>query len=161
MLKGLLQVVGRGAEPDRVTATDAGRLIIMNFIKMARRGVGAGAVCAAALLPLFPGIASAAAGQGHLSLSIVSREGQLIRSVELHCPDVNNAHPHAADACARLRRAHGEPGEVAGDNHLCSREYEPVTAMAEGEWDGQPVAWHKQYPNACNLDSETGPLFRF
>ncbi|RLU79330.1 protease inhibitor SIL-V5 [Streptomyces griseocarneus] len=83
------------------------------------------------------------------------------RGVQLACPEGGGPHPHGAEACAALWRAQGEPGAVIGDGHRCTREYDPVTAAIEGDWNGHPVVWHKTYPNACALDAAKGPLFRF
>ncbi|GAA0491398.1 SSI family serine proteinase inhibitor [Streptomyces stramineus] len=120
------------------------------------------AAAAAAVVGLAASAASAGETErGRLFLSVSGSHSTWIRGVQLHCPHTGGHHPHAAAACSQLGRAHGEPGAVAGDRHLCTREYDPVTATAEGEWNGRTLLWRKTYPNACALDSETGPLFRF
>ncbi|MCC3767770.1 subtilase-type protease inhibitor [Streptomyces sp. UNOC14_S4] len=101
------------------------------------------------------------AEHGRLILTVSGGQNTWTRGVQLSCPEENGPHPHGAAACAALWRAQGEPGAVIGDGHRCTREYDPVTATAEGDWNGRPVVWHKTYPNACALDAAKGPLFRF
>ncbi|MFF7725072.1 SSI family serine proteinase inhibitor [Streptomyces sp. NPDC008001] len=100
-------------------------------------------------------------GAGRFLLTVSGSQDTWIRGVHLSCPDATGHHPHAAEACAVLHRAEGDPDRVTGTEHECTRQYDPVTATAEGEWNGRPVVWHKTFPNACALDVATGPVFRF
>ncbi|MBT2386819.1 SSI family serine proteinase inhibitor [Streptomyces sp. ISL-11] len=130
---------------------------------MSVRTAVAAAATAAALLAL--AVPSVAAGDspehGRLFLTVSGAQNTWIRGTQLSCPSAGGHHPHAAQACATLHRAQGEPDAVPADKHLCTREYDPVTATAEGDWDGRPVVWRKTYPNSCALDVATGPVFRF
>ncbi|CAM5281524.1 SSI family serine proteinase inhibitor [Streptomyces abikoensis] len=101
------------------------------------------------------------AGGGRLFLTVSGAQNTWIRGVQLSCPDADGHHPYAAEACTSLAKAKGDPGRVARAEHQCTRQYDPVTATAEGEWNDRPVVWHKTFPNACALDVATGPLFRF
>ncbi|MEU1673355.1 SSI family serine proteinase inhibitor [Streptomyces roseifaciens] len=99
---------------------------------------------------------------GRFFLTVSGAQNTWIRGVQLSCPDAGGHHPHASEACTTLHRAKGDPGRVTGAaGHQCTREYDPVTATAEGDWNGRPVVWHKTFPNPCALDAATGPVFRF
>ncbi|MFC5147721.1 SSI family serine proteinase inhibitor [Streptomyces aureoversilis] len=98
---------------------------------------------------------------GRFFLTVSGAQNTWIRGVQLSCPDAGGHHPHATEACTTLHRAKGDPGRVTGAGHQCTREYDPVTATAEGDWNGRPVVWHKTFPNPCALDVATGPVFRF
>ncbi|MEU9503045.1 SSI family serine proteinase inhibitor [Streptomyces sp. NPDC048196] len=100
------------------------------------------------------------AGQG-LLLTISGDHDTWIRGVRLSCPDVYGRHPHAAAACDALTWARGDFDALPGEPHACTRQYDPVTVSATGNWRGGPVNWRKEFPNACTLDSATGPVFRF
>ncbi|MFI9723182.1 SSI family serine proteinase inhibitor [Streptomyces sp. NPDC052396] len=122
------------------------------------------AVAAAATVLLAPARPSAAAGQERdkLFLTVSGARNTWIRGLQLVCPSPPRAHhPHAAEACASLTAAQGRLDALAGDHHLCTREYEPVTATADGDWHGAALHWRKDYPNACELDAATGAVFRF
>ncbi|MEV4502945.1 SSI family serine proteinase inhibitor [Streptomyces klenkii] len=144
-------------------------------MSLPRTAVAAAAASAALLLLLLAAPQAAADGKpgrqgkhgradgtgGRLFLSVSGGQNTWIRGVQLSCPDADGHHPHAAEACTTLDRAKGDPGRVTGAEHRCTRQYDPVTATAEGEWNGRPVVWHKTFPNACALDGATGPVFRF
>ncbi|MFF0744800.1 subtilase-type protease inhibitor [Streptomyces sp. NPDC004111] len=124
------------------------------------------AVLVTALLALAP--AATAVASGHpapekgLLLTVSGAEGTWIRGVGLVCsPPVGGGHPEATAACADLTWARGNFDALPGDPHLCTKEYDPVTATADGTWRGQPVHWKKSFGNACMLDAATGPVFRF
>jgi hypothetical protein len=40
-------------------------------------------------------------------------------------------------------------------------EYQPMTAVAEGRWQGQPVNWEQEFSNGCTLRTGMGPVFQF
>ncbi|MER6311293.1 SSI family serine proteinase inhibitor [Streptomyces sp. NPDC001657] len=100
------------------------------------------------------------AGQG-LLLTISGDHDTWVRGVRLSCPDVYGRHPHAVAACDALTWARGDFDALPGEPHVCNRQYNPVTVSATGNWRGVPVNWRKEFPNACTLDSATGPVFRF
>ncbi|MFG2832897.1 SSI family serine proteinase inhibitor [Streptomyces sp. NPDC048434] len=100
------------------------------------------------------------ADQG-LLLTVSGSGNTWSRGVRLSCPDIHGRHPHAAAACEALTWARGNLDALPGEPQACTREFDPVTATATGTWHGVVVNWHKEYPNACTMDSATGPLFRF
>ncbi|MEU2514007.1 SSI family serine proteinase inhibitor [Streptomyces syringium] len=124
-----------------------------------RTAVVVATAAALTVLPLAPADAGEP-GQGRLFLTVSGARDTWIRGVQLACPGPGH-HPHAREACADLKRAHGDPGALTGDRHLCTREYDPVTAGADGTWHGRVVNWRKTFPNACALESATGHVFRF
>ncbi len=82
--------------------------------------------------------------------------------MRLFCPGPGGHHPHAAEACESLDLAGGRPGALLGDDEaVCTREFDPVVATAEGEWHGRAVSWRKSFPNHCTLVAATGPVFLF
>ncbi|MEV5505417.1 SSI family serine proteinase inhibitor [Streptomyces orinoci] len=122
------------------------------------------AAAAAATVLLAPAPPSAAAEQerGSLFLTVSGAGNTWIRGLRLVCPSPGRSHhPHAAEACAGLSAAHGRLDALTGDRQLCTKEYDPVTATADGDWQGMVVHWRKDYPNACLLDAATGTVFRF
>lgn len=128
--------------------------------------VPAAAVLAAALLPLGAAVPAAAApppasDQGIL-LTVSGSGNTWIRGVVLHCPPgPDDRHPDAAGACAALDAAGGDFDALAGEPRPCTYVYDPVTVAAEGTGQGGAVDWRHTYPNACEMDAATGPVFRF
>ncbi|WP_344363542.1 SSI family serine proteinase inhibitor [Streptomyces gobitricini] len=101
-------------------------------------------------------------GTGGLFLTVSGGDESWIRGVRLRCsPRPSGPHPDAEGACAALDTARGNLDRLPGDQHPCTKRFDPVTARAAGEWRGLRVDWRKTYPNACVLDTATGPLFRF
>ncbi|MEU1281512.1 SSI family serine proteinase inhibitor [Streptomyces sp. NPDC005805] len=97
-----------------------------------------------------------------LFLTVSGSENTWIRGVLLHCaPEPAGPHPRAAAACAALDEAQGDMDRLPGDGAPCTKQYDPVTVSATGAWRGRPTAWHKTYPNACELAATTGAVFRF
>ncbi|MET9508406.1 SSI family serine proteinase inhibitor [Streptomyces flavidovirens] len=97
-----------------------------------------------------------------LFLTVSGSGSTWIRGVVLQCvPRPAGPHPEASDACAALDRAKGDFDKLPGNPRACTKQYEPVTVSASGNWRGLPTSWHKTYPNACVLDTATGPVFRF
>ncbi|MFJ9413283.1 SSI family serine proteinase inhibitor [Streptomyces sp. NPDC101227] len=132
----------------------------------ARRLPRAAALTAAVLsaLAVAPGRPAGAAEPERdrgLFLTVSGAGDTWIRGVQLNCPDTRGTHPHGAAACAVLAEADGDLDALPGDPRPCTKQYDPVTVAATGEWRGRPVAWRKSFPNACVMDSDTGPVFRF
>ncbi|QNE75763.1 protease inhibitor [Streptomyces finlayi] len=97
-----------------------------------------------------------------MTLSVTGSGRTWARAVVLTCPAADtDRHSDSAAACAELVEAGGELDALPGDSHGCTREFDPVTAWADGTYRGRPVHWSKTYPNACALDSATGTVFRF
>ncbi|MEU8888657.1 SSI family serine proteinase inhibitor [Streptomyces sp. NPDC048442] len=124
------------------------------------------AVAAVALLTLTPA-ATAVAGshptpERGLLLTVSHADSTWIRGVGLQCPPRSGGrHPEARAACNALTWARGDFDALPGDPHVCTKQYDPVTATADGTWHGRTVHWAKTFGNACMLDAETGPVFRF
>ncbi|MEU8674162.1 SSI family serine proteinase inhibitor [Streptomyces sp. NPDC048560] len=124
---------------------------------------------AAPSLASTPGPASAPVPSGSfaveefgLALSVTGSGRTWARTVVLTCPATGtDRHSDPAAACAELVEAGGELDALPGDAHGCTREFDPVTAWADGTFRGRPVHWSRTYPNACALDSATGAVFRF
>ncbi|MEV7192345.1 SSI family serine proteinase inhibitor [Streptomyces sp. NPDC093510] len=97
-----------------------------------------------------------------LFLTVTGADSSWIRGVMLHCaPEPAGHHPQAANACEAIARARGDFNRLPDDPHVCTKEYEPVTARVTGTHKGRSVSWRKTYPNACTLDADTGHVFRF
>lgn len=85
-----------------------------------------------------------------------------VRGVLLRCePEPSGHHPAAAEACAEIAEAAGDFEALRADPRVCTKEFEPVTATATGTFRGRDVSWHKTYPNACAMETQTGHVFRF
>ncbi|CAM5306807.1 hypothetical protein GCM10010329_60420 [Streptomyces spiroverticillatus] len=124
------------------------------------------AFAAVALLALAP--AATAVADAHptpkrgLLLTVSGAQDTWIRGVSLHCSaPVGGGHPQPREACDDLTWARGSFDALPGNPHPCTKQYDPVTATADGTWRGQPVHWKKTFGNACELDAATGPVFRF
>jgi subtilisin inhibitor-like len=86
-----------------------------------------------------------------------AREGGT-RGTLLTC-DPPRGHAHAADACAELDAASGDIGAVPHREAFCPMIYAPVTARAEGMWDGEQVAYAHTFANTCELTARTRDVF--
>lgn len=89
------------------------------------------------------------------------RDGAWLRWVELVCPGESREHPRARDACRELAPVRGEIRRLERADRPCTREYDPVTATANGHWGDRPIAWHETFGNACELRARTGSAFAF
>jgi hypothetical protein len=84
------------------------------------------------------------------------------RLATLECDPAGGSHIAAGPACADLHSVAGDLTALTGDDDtFCTREYRPVTAIAVGTWEGQPVAYRKTFSNHCVLLSTTGEVFHF
>ncbi|WP_328888233.1 SSI family serine proteinase inhibitor [Streptomyces sp. NBC_00316] len=128
------------------------------------RLLAAASLTAAALATplLMSPTAHAAAPDSGLFLTVSGSDDTWIRGVLLECPAASGSnHPKAAEACAALDTAGGDLDGPTGDPRPCPHLYNPVTATAEGQYDGRPVSWQRTFANACVLAAVTGPVFRF
>ncbi|MFJ5120596.1 SSI family serine proteinase inhibitor [Kitasatospora sp. NPDC088548] len=98
---------------------------------------------------------------GLLQLSVTRDEdGSLVENFVLTCDPNGGTHPDPDAACAALTAADGDFDRLVGDpDRFCPDYYDPVTADAEGEWNGQRVAWQKTFTNQCFLERATTPVF--
>ncbi|MCP2168056.1 subtilase-type protease inhibitor [Goodfellowiella coeruleoviolacea] len=129
-----------------------------------------GTVLAAAVVAVAPLATPALASGEHdqrapepssLVLTTTGMDGS--RSVSLLCDPASGNHPAADQACQALTSAEGDFDKLSGgqDSMVCTMDYRPVTASAQGTWRGKPVSFRKEYPNACALRAKTGKVFEF
>ncbi|MCX4744127.1 subtilase-type protease inhibitor [Kitasatospora sp. NBC_01287] len=85
------------------------------------------------------------------------------RTVTLACGDAQPAgdHPDAVAACADLLVAQGDLGALPPSRTFCPELYLPVTATADGFWNGQPIVYQQTFTNECSLHRATGRVFAF
>jgi hypothetical protein len=104
--------------------------------------------------------------RAELYLSVATQDratGELsfITQASLTCLPTGGTHVNALRACMDLMLADGDFDALRGDRYqVCTQEYEPVVATAEGRWRDRVVAWQRVFGNACTLDAETGWVFR-
>ncbi|MFL6122514.1 SSI family serine proteinase inhibitor [Actinophytocola sp.] len=127
----------------------------MNFTRLS------GALLAVALPFAFTGVASASPDTS-LVLTLVDDNGGA-ESVFLTCDPPEGTHPNASSACAQIRAAQGDFSALRGEEPqmMCTMEYLPVTAIAEGTWLGSPIEWTHEFGNGCTLHTATGAVFLF
>lgn len=120
-----------------------------------------GALLAVALPFVVVGTAGACPDTS-LTLTVAAPDGDA-ESVELTCAPAGGSHPNATSACAEILAAQGDFDGLPGDPEqtACTMVYQPVTAVAEGTWRGEPVSWAHEFGNACTLRSATGTVFLF
>lgn len=120
-----------------------------------------GALLAVALPFAVTGVASANTSTT-LSLTLAMPEGPA-KTVELQCDPEGGTHPNPTEACAELLAVQGDFTALPANQQLtnCTMEYRPVIAVADGTWNGEPVAWEHEFSNHCTMGSATGTVFRF
>jgi len=101
---------------------------------------------------------------GHVLLTIHQGEttsGPLLAEAELWCNSDGGTHPDPAAACAALGAAGGDPANIPPTPGFCTMQYDPVTAVAQGYWQGgvQTISFQQTYGNACVLHHAKTPLF--
>lgn len=121
-----------------------------------------GALLAVALPFAVTGVASASPSLSLLTLTVAAPDGSA-ESVELVCDPPSGTHPNARRACAELHAAQGDFDALPDHQEpaFCTMEYQPVTAVAEGTWRGEPVRWAREFGNKCSLRTATGSVFLF
>ncbi|MGW7075101.1 SSI family serine proteinase inhibitor [Streptomyces sp. NPDC054871] len=126
------------------------------------------AAAAAALISLAVAAPAHAAGEtapersSGVFLTVTGQDNAWVRGVLLDCVTQRPAHhPHAAEACAAIDKAHGDFDALPAKPGICTKQYAPVTVSATGVHRGKPVSWHKRYGNACEMEYSTGAVFRF
>lgn len=96
-----------------------------------------------------------------LVLTLTAQDG-VPRSVSLECEPTGGSHPHAADACAVLKKADGRIDHIrAKPGAMCPHLVAPVQATAVGTYDSTPVNYDHTWNNSCELTRATGELFDF
>lgn len=103
---------------------------------------------------------ASAAPETFLVLGVAGNEQE--QFVTLVCDPANGTHPHAEAACNALLAAGGDIDKVVGQpDTLCPDSYDPVTATASGQYQGVQLVFRRTYPNHCELDTKTAPVFQF
>lgn len=125
--------------------------------------LAAGALGALGVVPAAPAAAAAPASRLQLTVKPHGRDAStLVRTVTLACQPSRGKHPHAAAACTALDTAEGRLDQLSGTPGMaCLKIYMPVTATADGVWEGRPVRWRRVFGNTCTLAAATGPVFHF
>jgi hypothetical protein len=126
-----------------------------------RRAARAGLTVMAVLL--LAAAAPAPAGPStadHLFLMVTRGDGRSgdTRGTLLMC-DPPQGHGRAAEACAQLAAVGGDIGSLPQADVFCPMLYAPVTARADGEWNGRPVEYRQTFPNGCVMGARTGAVF--
>ncbi|MFI2618259.1 SSI family serine proteinase inhibitor [Streptomyces sp. NPDC018584] len=124
-------------------------------------------VAAAALIALGTAVPAQAADgaptrERGFFLTVSGAENSWVRGVTLRCePEPRGPHPQARKACEAIHRAKADFGALADDPHVCTKQFEPVTASAVGTYRDRLIVWRKTYANACEMHVDTGHVFRF
>jgi len=126
-----------------------------------RRAARAGLTVMAVLLLAAAAPAAPAPSTGdHLFLTVTRGDGRSgdTRGTLLLC-DPPQGHSRAAEACAQLAAVAGDIGSLPPADVFCPMLYAPVTAQADGEWNGRPVEYRQTFPNGCVMGARTGAVF--
>ena len=104
--------------------------------------------------------ASATAEPSFFELSVQAQDDT--SAATLGCEPPGGSHSNADAACAALAAAGGDFSKLTGQPGIfCPDIFDPVTAQARGQYRGAPVAFEQTYPNRCDLDRQTAPVFQF
>ncbi|WP_433377422.1 SSI family serine proteinase inhibitor [Actinoplanes sp. CA-142083] len=90
-----------------------------------------------------------------------SGETGAAKSVTLECDPPGGSHPKAAQACAVLAAAGGNPFTIKPAHSACFLIYAPVTAKVGGRWRGWQVDWTFTYGNSCEMKRALGVIVAF
>lgn len=116
------------------------------------------ALIAAAAMGTPAATATTAAQEIFLVLGVQGRD--IDRFVTLRCDPPSGTHPHSESACRVLGEAGGDFAKILGQpGTLCPDIYDPVTAIASGDYQGARVIFRHTYPNRCDMARHTAPLF--
>lgn len=103
---------------------------------------------------------SATAEQTSLGLAVQGQDNASVAT--LRCDPPGGSHSNAAEACDALAAAGGDFSNLRGQpGTACPDIFDPVTARAKGQYRGAPVEFERTYPNRCDLDRRTAPVFQF
>jgi hypothetical protein len=83
-------------------------------------------------------------------------------AVKLECDPAGGGHPEAAEACAELEAAGGDPGKIEPTPHTaCMMIYQPIAAHVDGVWRGTTIKWEHRYGNSCEMKRALRVLVAF
>src|SRR6266508_2387193 len=120
---------------------------LMAFAVAASAGL-VGAVVAAQPAP-------AVGAQSRLTIKVRPATGSA-RVAWLTCSPTGGSHQRAAEACAALTMAGGDPSRIPPIDGFCTMEYAPVTLKVDGRWQGRTVKFRQKYSSACGMHLEIG-----
>lgn len=109
------------------------------------------------LLTSQPAVAAPAAGKMVVTVKAVDAAP---RTATLTCGPVGGTHKAAAEACAALAAAGGNPADITPADIMCTMEYAPVKVKVLGRWQGKPVRYSETFSNNCRAAAEGGVLFQ-
>jgi hypothetical protein len=85
-----------------------------------------------------------------------------IRHALLRCDPLSGTHPKGEEACEELTTAGGDPANlVPNEDQACTADYDPVTVLAVGNWDGLSHRFERVFANPCAMAAATGSVFAF
>lgn len=120
---------------------------------------GCAAMMSVGAITVAPG-ASAATEQSFLGLAVQGQDNASVAT--LRCDPPGGSHSNVAAACDALAAAGGDFSKLTGQpGTVCTDIFDPVTARAKGQYRGAPVSFERTYPNRCDLDRQTAPVFQF
>ncbi|NUT46094.1 MAG: hypothetical protein HOV94_02070 [Saccharothrix sp.] len=79
----------------------------------------------------------------------------------LTCEPAGGLHPRAEQACLTLSDVDGQLDGLTTAEGFCTLEYAPVRVKASGTWRGESREFEAEFPNACVMRAQTGPVFDF
>lgn len=116
-----------------------------------------GLACTAALIAV-PAAAQAAPATNRLTLTVTAADGTASK-VTLTCRPAGGTHPAAAKACAAVARVKGDLTKLPVREGICTMQYDPVKATANGRWAGRVVRYDREFGNGCQLTLGTSGVF--
>jgi hypothetical protein len=117
----------------------------------------AGAALAGILMAAQP--ATAASTATKVTVTVKASTGP-VKTVTLTCKPVGGTHKSAAEACAVLTAAGGDPAAITPADLMCTMEYAPVKVKVTGRFNGKAVKYKETFSNSCRTEVEGGALFR-
>jgi hypothetical protein len=128
---------------------------------MRRTVIALAATASAALTGAFLAAEPAAAGPRDTWLTVSVRPATgPVRSVSLTCRPAGGTHGRAADACAALIAAGGDPTDIPAADVMCTMEHAPLIARVTGRYQNRTVRYRQTFGNSCEMARQTGALFQ-
>jgi hypothetical protein len=128
---------------------------------MRRNTIAIAITAAAAFVGILIGAQPAAAAPTNGKLVITVKAADAApRVVTLTCAPVGGSHASAAEACAVLAAAKGNPADITPADVMCTMEYAPVKVKVLGRWNGKAVKYTETFSNNCRTGAEGGALFQ-
>jgi hypothetical protein len=148
--------------PDEPRLPQGGIVVPIHHIGILATGVSTTAALIAIGTPA-AAAPTAPAPDSTLVLAVLPADhsGVPSRLATLECDPDGGSHATAGSACDDLRLVDGDIPALADEHGICTRVYQPVTAIAAGTWEGNPVAYRETFSNRCVLLRATGEVFDF